>query len=64
MSVETEVVRFERGKIYKIRDFPDSLVVRTLASTAGGTGSISGGRSKIPNVAQHGQKKGKKSKIR
>ena len=57
MSVETEVVRFERGKIYKIRNFPGSPVVRTLASTAGGTGSISGGRSKIPHVAQHGPKK-------
>ena len=55
-------MRFERGKIYKVSDFPGSPVVRTLASAEGGTGSISGGRSKIPHVAQRGQKK--KSKIR
>ena len=51
------MVRFERGKIYKIRDFPGSPVVRTLASTAGGTGLISGGGSKISHVAQNGWKK-------
>ena len=56
-------MRFERGKIYKVSDFPGSPVVRTLAPTAGGTGSISGGRSKVLHVGSLAKKK-KESKIR
>jgi len=36
----------------KIRDFPDSPVVKTLPSNAGGTGSIPGQEVKIPHASR------------
>ena len=36
----------------KIRDFPDSPVVKTLSSNAGGTGSIPGQEVKIPHASR------------
>ena len=38
-------------------DFPGSPVVKTPASTAGGTGSIPGQGTKIPHATWHSQKK-------
>ena len=35
----------------RIRDFPDSPVVKTLPSNAGGVGSIPGWGAKIPHVS-------------
>ena len=39
------------------QNFPGSPVVKPLASTAGGTGSIPGRQSRIPNASRHRPKK-------
>ena len=39
------------------QNFPGSPVAKPLTSTAGGTGSIPGRRSRIPNASRHSQKK-------
>ena len=47
-----------------LRDFPGGLVVKTLpASIAGGTGSIPGLETKIPQAMWHGQKVNKSINI-
>ena len=39
------------------QNFPGSPVVKPLASTTGGTGSIPGRQSRIPNASRHRPKK-------
>lgn len=45
------------------RDFADGPVVKTPASTAGGTGSVPGWGTEITHAMQHGQKRKKKKCI-
>ena len=42
------------------RDFSNGPVVKTPASTEGGTGSVPGWGTEITHAGQHGQKKKKK----
>ena len=52
-------VDLSRGNMYTLKwwvwDFPDSLVVKTCASTAKGRGLISGQKSKIPHALRCSQ---------
>ena len=57
--------KLPEGLIFKMKELGNSLVFQWLglgASIAGGTGSIPGGRTKIPHAVWHGQKKRKRKK--
>ena len=64
-TCKTSKPKFCRDVDYKrnhtIRDFPDGPVLRLGVSTAGGAGVISDLGTKIPQAAQHDQKRNKKN---